>query len=401
MFSAEERPKALAVWVAANAISFPIGPIVGGWLLSNFWWGSVFLINVPVVVVGLIAVTVLLPESRSAERPRLDLLGVLTSSLGLAGLTYGVIEAGEKSWLDPGTLAALIGGIFLLLFFLVWQRRTSYALVDLALFRSAGFTCGSLLATLVSFAMFGVLFVVPQYFQGVLATDALGSGLRLLPVIAGLLVGSQLAERIARRLGAKLTAAIGFVLLAAGLIAGATTGVATGYSFAAGWITVIGLGLGFTLPTAMDAALGALTAERSGVGSGLIMALRQVGGTIGVAVLGTVLNSRYRSGLDVTGLPAPVAHTVRGSVSAGVAVAHRLHSALLLDSVRTAFLSGMDAMLGVCGGIALLGIVLTLSFLPRGSAAAAKAGPEAAQPKQGVSAWRGTRDDRAARAEES
>jgi predicted MFS family arabinose efflux permease len=280
------------------------------------------------------------------------------------GITYGIIEGGERGWTDPVTLIALAIGLASLAGFVAWQRRAAHPLVDLDLFRSPGFTWGGILATLATFSMFGVLFAMPQYFQAVIGADALGTGLRLLPVIGGLLVGAQLADRVAPRLGASRTVALGFGLLAGALIAGATTTSDSGYGFAAAWMTVIGAGLGFALPSAMDAALGALSPERSGVGSALLMAMRTVGGTIGVAVLGTVLSSAYRGALD--GAPA----ASRESVSAGAQLAQQLGSEELLRSVQSAFVDGLDAMLWVCGGIAVVGLVLALRFLPRRSAAA-------------------------------
>ena len=378
LFTVEERPTAIAVWVTAGAVSYPIGPVLGGWLLSNFWWGSVFLINVPVTILATIAVIVLLPESRSEERPHIDGAGVFASSVGLAGLTYGVIEAGSKGWGGSGTLIPLFIGAGGLVAFMLWERHLTDSasgkpLIDLGLFRSASFTWGTLLATIVSFAMFGVLFVTPQYFQAIGGSDALGTGVRLLPLIGGFLFGAGAANRAMPRLGAKLTVAIGFALLAAGLGAGALTGVASGYGFTAAWIVVVGLSLGFVMPAAMDAALSALSAERSGVGSALIMALRQVGGVFGVALLGTMLNSAYRGHLDLTGVPAPAADAAQKSVSAGVAVAGQLGSTALLDTVRSAFVYGMDVMLGACGIIALVGIILTLVFLPRHSDASDEA----------------------------
>jgi DHA2 family multidrug resistance protein-like MFS transporter len=384
LFSAEERPRAIAVWASANAIGIPLGPILGGWLLDNYWWGSVFLINVPVILLALVAVAVLLPESRSSQRPRMDLVGVLASSVGLVGLTYGVIEAGDKGWGDTGALATIAAGLLVLAGFVGWQLRQrrrpdGQPLVDLSLFRSPSFTWGAILTTLVSFAMFGLLFTMPQYFQAVEGSDALGTGLRLLPVIGGLLVGAQTAGRLVPRAGAKATVALGFALIAAGLLAGATTDVGTGYGFVAAWFALVGLGLGFALPTATDAALGALSTERSGVGSALIMALRQVGGTIGVALLGTVLSTAYQSRLELAGLPAAAADAVRRSVSGGVAVAQQLGSAPLLDSVRAAFAHGMDTMLLVCGGIAAVGVALALAFLPRRAAAVEVTGADRAQ----------------------
>jgi len=299
----------------------------------------------------------------------------------LVGLTYGFIEAGEYGWGDPGALTSILVGAMLLAAFGLWERRLGrrepgHALVDLALFRSAGFTWGAILATVVSFALFGVLFAIPQFFEAVNGTDALGTGLRLLPIIAGLLVGAKVSARFVALAGAKALTAIGFAFLAGGLVAGATTSVSTGYAFAGVWIAVIGVGLGFAMPTTMNAALGALTADRSGVGSALISALRQVGGTIGVAILGTVLNSAYRDRLNVAGLPAATAHTVRQSVSAGVATARHIGSAPLLQSVRSAFVHGMDVMLLTCCGISLLGIALTIAFLPRQSGSVGANGGE-------------------------
>ncbi len=370
LFAEEERRRAVTLVVAATVVAYPIGPILGGWLLTHFWWGSVFLINVPVIALALAAVSVLMPESRSDDRPRLDIPGVAISSAGLVGLTYGAIEAGQRGWGDPGALAALIVGAVLLAGFVSWERSVTgrpagAPLVDLSLFSSASFTWGTVLVTMVSFAMFGLLFTVPQYFQAVGGHNAMGAGLRLLPMIGGLVVGAGAADRLAKRFGATLPVALGFALMGGALVALATITASTGDGFTLPWVAALGAGLGFAMPTAMDAALGALSKERSGVGSALIMALRQVGATIGVAVLGTVLNAGYRSELHLAGLPAPVANAVRDSVSAGVAVAHRLGSASLLRSVRVAFVHGMDLLLWVCAGLAVVGVTLAAAFLPR------------------------------------
>lgn len=324
-----------------------------------------FLINLPFVAIALIAISVLMPESRSSEHRPLDLIGVVSSSIGLVSVTYGVIRAGENGWDDTISIVTLFIGLIILTAFVLWQKRNRHALIDLSLFGSKSFTWGSILATLVSFALFGLLFALPQFFQAVGGTDALTTGLRLLPLIGGLIVGAKVSDLLVTAIGSKVNAALGFAVMAAGLMIGSTTDVQTSYGFIAMWITVTGIGLGLALPTAMDAALSALSAERSGIGSALIMALRQVGGAIGVALLGSTLNYSYRSQLDLTGLPNSVVSTVRQSVSAGVAVAHKLNSQELLDNVRNAFIHGEATMLWVCGGIALLGVILTLSFLPR------------------------------------
>jgi Na+/melibiose symporter-like transporter len=216
--------------------------------------------------------------------------------------------------------------------------------------------------------MIGVLFTMPQYFQGVLGADAMGSGLRLLPVILGLVLGALPAERIVRSAGAKLVAATGFLLLAAGLFVGSTTGTGSSTLFVAVWMAVAGMGLGLALSTSTSAALVELSEERSGVGGAVLQAVNKVGGPFGTAILGSALSSVYLSRLVVTGLPAAAAAAVRRSVFAGVAVAQQAGSPALLHSVRSAFTDGMDTALVVSAGIAILGLVLTLLFLPRSNA---------------------------------
>jgi DHA2 family multidrug resistance protein-like MFS transporter len=412
LFAPEERQKAIALMASATFISFPIGPIVGGYLLDNFWWGSVFLINVPVVALALIAVAFLLPESRSERRPSLDVLGVVISSAGLAGLTYGFIRAGQDGWTDPAALATIAAGVVVLAILVAWERwltrryavdeegeggtprgggfRGIRPLIELRLFRSAGFTWGTILATLVSFAMFGIFFAMPLYFQEVRGVNAMGSGLRLLPMIGGMVIGMIGGTRLASprkgadgavarppRANVKALATVGFALMAVMLGVGAGTTISSGTGFAAIWFAGFGLGLGLAMPQTMNAALSALSAERSGSGSALISALRQVGATIGVAVLGTVLDSVYRSHLAVTHLPAASAAAAKASVVEGVSIAHRLGSAALLGSARSSFVTGLDTMLWVCGGIALASAILAVLFLPRraeGSPATVPAG---------------------------
>ncbi|MGY4773041.1 DHA2 family efflux MFS transporter permease subunit [Kribbella sp. CWNU-51] len=372
LFAPGERARAMTIWVMANSLGIPLGPVLGGWLLDNYRWGSVFLINVPLVAVGLVAVALLIPATRGHRTGRIDVPGILLSAAGLVSVTYGFVAAGERGWGDAVTLGCIAGGAILLAVFVAWQRRTRDPLVDLGLFASRPFLWGTVLATLASFALMGLLFVLPQLFQAVQAADALHTGLRLLPIIGGLLVGAKVAERLNAKAGPRVTVAAGFVLMLAGLALGTFTGVGTGYGYTAIWVSLVGLSIGFTLPPVMDLALGALTVERSGSGSGLIQALRQVGGTIGVAILGTVLNSAYRDRLDVTGLPPAVAGAARDSASGAVAIG----SPGLVHSAREAFVHGMNATLWACCAVAALGLVLTVAFLPRRTGIAA---PEPAE----------------------
>ena len=407
MFGEQERQKAISVMAGALFLSYPIGPIVGGFLLNHFWWGSVFLINVPIVAIALVAVTLLLPESRARKRPRLDLPGIVISSAGLTALTYGFIRAGQDGWTDAPALATIFAGLAALAGFVWWERFAarrsgSQPLVDLSLFGVASFRWGTILMTFVSFAMFGLFFTAPQYFQDVRGATPLGSGLRLLPLIGGMLVGMIAGSRLTDatklpdggrgepRVSAKLAVAVGFLVMAAGLGIGAGTGLGSSMGYAALWVTVTGLGLGLAMPAAMNAAVGPLTAERSASGGALMSAVRQVGATIGVAVLGTLISNGYTSQLHLSGLPSSAASAVRSSVAGGVAVAQQLGSPALLDMVRSAFIHGMDIMLWTCGGIAVVSALLALAFLPRWSGPAEDAPAEPDDSPRSAGAQLGT-----------
>lgn len=369
LFTAAERPRAVGIWAAANFVALPLGPIVGGWILSNFWWGWVFLMNLPILMLAFVAVVALLPESRSAEPPALDSIGVLTSSAGLGVLTFGLVKAGQDGWGSASALAGMLAGAALLVAFGLWERSLDRrapgrTLVDLSLFASARFTWGTIIAGLGIFAFFGLLFATPQYFQAVLGTDAMGSGIRLLPLLGGMMVGAGLADRVATRLGSKITVTAGFVVLGVGLVLATTTTPASGYGLAATWTAIGGLGAGLALATASSAALAAITAERAGVASALMQAVQKLGTPLAAAILGSVLNAGYTTGLDLTGVPAPAAAAMRDSVYAGVEVAGRLGSPDLLLAVRTAFVDGLEQMLWVSAGVAALGVLLTVAFLP-------------------------------------
>lgn len=369
LFTKEERPRAVGIWAAANFVAMPIGPILGGWLLTNRWWGWVFLINAPIVLVGVAATLALIPESRAPHRPGLDPVGLLASAAGLVGVTYGLIRAGVHGWGNPPALVLIAGGVLTIVGFFGWERRLggragARPLIDLSLFRSSSFTWGVILAAVGVLAMIGVLFTMPQYFQGVRDTTPMESGVRLLPLVGGLLVGALPADRVARAIGAKITVAIGFVLLGAGLTLGATTSVASGAAFIGLWMALVGAGMGLCMATAASAALGEIPEERSGVASAVMQALQKIGGPFGSAVLGSLLSSAYRAHLDLSGLSGEATGRVKDSVFAGVAIARGAGSSELLDSVRTSFTHGMDVALVASAGIAVLGAVLALVYLP-------------------------------------
>jgi len=356
-------------------------------VLSHYWWGWVFLMNVPVVAIGLAAVTALVPESRASQAPGLDWAGIVTSCAGLGVLIYGFIAAGQDGWTSATALIAMAAGAAALAVFAGWELRLSrrpggQPLVDLSLFRSARFTWGTILAAFGVFAMFGLLFAAPQFFQAVLGVNAMGSGLRLLPLIAGLALGAGLATLVIKWLTAKLTAALGFAVLAAGLVLGTATSAASSTAFIATWTAITGLGFGLNLVIVASAALAGMPKESAGVASGVMQAIQKAGAPLSAAVLGSVLASGYQSQLHLAGLPAATASAVRSSVFTGIAVANKLGSPALLDQVRSAFAHGIDAMLWVSVGLAVAGVVLALLFLPW-HATAATAAAEAGEVQEG------------------
>lgn len=360
----DEQQRALTIWVTATALGLPLGPILGGWLLGHFWWGSVFLVNVPLVCAGLVAIALLVPESRSSVPGRFDVAGAVLASAGLLALTYGFITAGGDGWGAARVVVALVCGGALLALFLLWERRSRHPLIDLALLSDREYASGAGLSTLVNFVMLGLLFALPLYLGSVLRADALGIGVRLLPMIAGLVLGTRLADLLARVVGPGALIALGFASIVGACALGAGMTADTGYGLLAAWLTIAGVGLGLVMPTAMAAAIGALSPERSGAGSALVQALRQGGGTIGVAVLGTVLAAGYHAQLPRTALPEPAASAVSDSVTGGVAVARQLGLPVLEEQVQSAFVHGMVSTLWVSGALAIVGGILALVVLP-------------------------------------
>src|SRR5260370_31538139 len=281
MFTPAERPRAIAIVGRATFIGYPVGPILGGWLLDNFWWGSVFLINVPIVLIALVAVAFLMPESRGQGKRRIDLAGVIISSAGLAALTYGVIRAGQDGWSDSVAVAAMVTGGVLIAGFVAWERIVMRSgglpLVDLGLFRSAGFTWGTTLATMISFALFGLTFAMPQYFLDVRGYNSLASGVRMLPLIGGLAIGLGIGQRLQspRRsrsggparppaVGARPIAAAGFAIMGIGLAVGTGATAARGSGVTTCWVAVAGPRVGPGEPAPAELALHALGCQTNG-----------------------------------------------------------------------------------------------------------------------------------------
>jgi EmrB/QacA subfamily drug resistance transporter len=369
IFPPRERSRAIGVATVGVFLGLPVGPLLGGWLLDHFWWGSVFLINVPVSAVAAIAVLALLPESRTATARRADPVGGVLAMLGLGAVVYGVVQVPQDGWTGGRTLLGFAGGILLLAAFVLVERTVPDPLLDLRLFRNARFSLATAALVLVSVALFGLLFVLPQYLQVVGGNDAFGTGLRLLPLVLALAAGGGIADRLAARLGARPVIAGGLVVVAAGFAAASSVGPQTPYARLAVSLAVVGIGLGAALPTSVDTVLGVLPDGQAGAGVAVVTALRMVAGALGVAVLPSVVASVYdnRVADAAVGLPSGAAATATESVAGAAGVADRLGPAgdALRSAAYGAFTDGMSLVLVLSAAVALLGAVLVAAFLPQ------------------------------------
>jgi EmrB/QacA subfamily drug resistance transporter len=378
-FSDAERPKAIGILTAAVAAGLPLGPILGGMLLQHFSWNSVFWINVPAVCLTLAASAALLPESRNRAAPRLDAPGAILSTGLVVCLVWGVIRGPQHGWLAPSAWVPLAGSAPLLAAFLVREHRAMHPLVDPALFRDRRFTWGTSATVAVSVALFGIMFVFPQYLQSVLGYDPFSTGLRLLPMMAGLLMAGGAAGPVTRAAGTKLTVAGGLALLVTGLTVLSQVHLATGYAIAATGLALCGLGIGASIAAAMDAVMAAAGGDEAGAGAAVNSTLRQVGGAIAVAVLGSVLSASYANALQpaLAALPARDAAAARASITQAAQLARHLPSGGGLQAAAgTAFLHGMSIVMLICAGLAGLAALTTLRYLP------ARAAPGSQMPPQ-------------------
>jgi DHA2 family multidrug resistance protein-like MFS transporter len=358
MFAARaERQRAVAVTAMGAMLGLPLGPLLAGWLLDHFAWGSIFLINGPVVVLAIAGVLLFVPESRDPATSRVDWLGSLLSAGAVAGLVYGAIEQPVDGW-SGAVLAALAGGAALAVVFVVQQAHARYPLVDLGLFRSRAFTGGSIAFSVLGFVLGGVLFLLTPFLQVVQGNDAQGTGLRLLTMIGAMLVGAAVAEKIlAPRLGAGILVPAGMVVAAVGLVVLPCVHADSGYGILAVALALVGLGLGLSLPLAVDAQLGALSPDQTGVGNAMSRTMQGVGVAFGTAFLGSVLNGAYRSRL------ATAPETARASVAGAHTLADRVPG--VADAADRAYAHGLAVAGLLCAAVLVISAVVVRVALRR------------------------------------
>src|ERR1700694_4888674 len=294
MFAEEGPQRAIGFSGAGAFIGLPLGPLVAGWLLTHYAWGSIFLINAPVVAIALVGVWFLVPENKDPHPRAFDWVGGVLAVIGVTALVYGVIEQPLHGWTDPRVLGGILGGALVLAAFSVWDLRHPSPFVDLSNFRNRGFTWATMAFVVTGFGLFGVMFILTPYIQIVLGNDAQAAGVKLLPLIGGVIVGAGIGNVLAARLGARVGVSAGLPLTAAALVGFSQIGADTSFGPVAAALAVIGIGIGIALPTTLDIILGTLPPSQTGAGSALTRALQQIAATFGVAILGSILNSAYQ-----------------------------------------------------------------------------------------------------------
>ena len=374
VFEPRERARAIGIWALAVGIGIAIGPIVGGLLLAHFWWGSVFLINVPVTAIGVAAIAVLVPESRNPDPGRIDYLGVLLSIAGLVLLVYGIIQGGDKgSWVHWDVLGTALAGAALLAVFGWYEARLSHPSLDVRLFRDPRLSSAVGAIALVFFGMLGALFFLSFYLQSVRGYSPLHAGLLTLPFAAGQMLVSPRAAGLVRRFGAKAVGVSGLLTVAIALVGYELLGTATPIWVLGVIFFIQGAGMGSVMPSATEAVMSVVPRERAGSGSALTNIARQLGGALGVAVLGSIVAQVYRGQLSPHAalLPGPARSAASGSITATQAVASRLGPAgLRLDGFAdTAFVHAMHVTSVISAAITLAGALVVLAWMPGRSAA--------------------------------
>jgi MFS transporter, DHA2 family, multidrug resistance protein len=366
----KERAQAIAIWSATAGAAVAIGPVTGGWLLEHFWWGSVFLVNVPVVVVALVLGQLFVPTSRDPSAPPIDVPGALLSIAGLVALVWAIIE-GPGGWTDPEILVALALATLLLGAFVLWERHTRVPMLDMNFFRNPRFSAASGAIMLTFFAMFGSLFLLTQFLQSILGYTPLEAGLRLLPMAGVMMVISPLSAKIVERIGSKIVVATGLSVAGIGLVIASRLTAGASYPEVLAALVVLAAGMALVMPPATESIMGSLPPARAGVGSAVNDTTRQVGGALGVAVLGSVMSSTYgpRVSDAISGFPVPAeqATAIRDQIGAAMRAASEIGGPpgrALADVASRGFADGMSTAFLIGAAALALGAVIVALFLP-------------------------------------
>lgn len=393
VFPPEERGRAIGLWAAIAGVAGALGPISGGLLLEHFYWGSIFWVNIPIVAIALFAGFSLIPTSRDPSKPALDPVGAVLSIIGLVALVYGIIQAPDTGWTDPSILGTFAVSAVVLAVFALWERRSSSPMLDVTFFRNPRFSAASAGITLIFFAMFGSVFLLTQHLQFIMDYSPLQAGVRMLPFAATMLVIAPNSPRFVERFGTKLVVGTGLTIASGALALMATLpGEGASYWGDVAWrMMLMAVGMALTMAPATESIMGSLPRAKAGVGSAVNDTTRQVGGALGVAIVGSVMSSAYGTrvveafaGLGVEGPPAAVA---KDGLGQALAVAREAPGGLgpqLASAAREAFMTGLHRGVLVGAAVAILGALVVFRWLPARAADDTAAATEQVAPREGA-----------------
>ncbi len=369
VFPPRERPKAIAIWASITGAAGALGPVASGYLLGHFWFGSIFLINVPIIAVALVAGKVVVPKSRDPEEARLDPVGALLSIVGIVALVYGLIQAPAEGWGSTRTVAAFAIALVVLVLFVAWELHTAEPMLDMQYFRRPAFSTGTGGMILVFVSMYGVMFLVSQYFQLVLGYSPLSAALRLMPIAAIMLVVAPLTPRLSARFGAHRTVGSGMLLIASGLTLFRALGPHTAYAYVVVCVIPLTTGIALSMSPMTASIMSAVPPRRAGAGSAMNDATRELGAALGIAVLGSVAASRYASQMEpaLRRLPRADAAQARASIAGALRVASSLEpvaSHALTVAADRAFVAGIHVAVTVGAVLATISSIIVWRHLP-------------------------------------
>jgi EmrB/QacA subfamily drug resistance transporter len=367
-----ERGKAIGVWAGVSALGIGLGPITGGFLLEHFWWGSIFIVNVPIVIIGLVLGFMLVPESRDPQHAALDPVGAVLSIIALGSILWAVIEAPARGWGAPEIIAGFVFGFAVLAIFLTWELRSSHPMLDMRFFENPRFSAASGAITLVFLSLFGTLFLLTQYLQSVLGYSTVEAGAVLLPQAAILMIFAPLSNVWVQKFGNKLVVTVGLLLVAASFVLFLTWDANTGVTTVIAVTALMGLGMANVLAPCTDSIMGSLPRAKAGVGSAVNDTTRQMGGAVGVAVFGSLMASHFHSTIQHkigSRVPGSLFAQVRDNVGTAVGIARqspaaRPYSNTIVTAAHDTFVSGLHQIGLVAAAITVFAAIGVALFLP-------------------------------------
>jgi len=370
VFPAHERTKAIAIWAGVAGAGGAVGPVASGLLLNHFWYGSVFLVNVPICAIGLVAGWFLVPRSKDPEHGQLDPLGAVLSIIGIVGIVYGLIEAPDKGWLATPTLLAFAIGAIALVAFVLWERYTPEPMLPMSLFKNRAFSASTSGMILVFMAMYGVFFLITQYFQLILGFSPLGSALRFLPIAPIMVIVAPLTPRLSQRFGANRTVSIGLALVGVGLITFRVLEADSSYLWVLAGVVPLVSGMALAMSPMTAGIMSAVPPRRAGAGSAMNDATRELGAALGVAVMGSIAASGYTHAVDklTTALPPAAQTAARSSLAGALAVGEKLPGAAgasLINGAESAFIGGIHLSVTIGAILAWIAAIVVLRYLPK------------------------------------